>query len=126
MSFVFLAMDTGPAKKLIVDRLITWAIPFIDSGMNVRRQEDSLRGMLRVTAASPTRYEHLAQRLSYENVNDDEYDVNIQTADLNMMNAAMAVIKWKKMCGYYVDTKGEYASTYTVGRNQLTSGELAG
>jgi hypothetical protein len=41
-----------------------------------------------------------------------------------MMNAVMAVIRWKKMMGYYVDDKGEFNSTYVIARNQLNSGEL--
>jgi hypothetical protein len=125
MSFVFLAMDTGPIKKLVVERLTSWGIPLIDSGMNVRRQDDSLRGMLRVSAGEPGHYEHLAQRLTYQDDGQDEYDINIQTGDLNMMNAAMAVIKWKKLRGYYTDNKREYGSTYTVARNQMCSGEVA-
>ena len=41
-----------------------------------------------------------------------------------MMNACMAVIKWKKLFGYYVDDKGEYNSTFAVSRNQLVSGDF--
>lgn len=126
MSFVFLAIDSGPEKQLITDSLTAWDVPFADCGLNVRRQENSLRGMLRVTAAEHDHYSHVENRLSFADVNDDEYDLNIQTADLNMMNAAMAVIKWKKLCGYYVDSKREYNSTYTVARNQMTSGEVSG
>lgn len=35
-------------------------------------------------------------------VNDD-YDYNIQIADLNALNAALTVIKWKKLWGFYLD-----------------------
>ena len=38
--FVFLCMDTGPAKKLIVDALHAADIPFIDTGMGVQMLED--------------------------------------------------------------------------------------
>ena len=41
-----------------------------------------------------------------------------------MLNAALAVIKWKKLFGYYVDTKQELNTTYTIARNQLLSGEV--
>ena len=36
---------------------------------------------------------------------DDEYATNIQIADLNALNALMAVIKWKKLSGFYQDLK---------------------
>lgn len=124
MDFVFLSMDAGPAKRTIVANLETMEIPFVDCGMGVQRQENSLRGVLRVTTGVKDGYEHLARRISFADVNDNEYDWNIQTADLNMMNAAMAVIRWKKMFGYYADSKGELNSTYTVARNQMLNGEV--
>jgi hypothetical protein len=65
------------------------------------------------------------ERVSFGSENDNEYEWNIQTADLNMMNAAMAVIKWKKLFDYYMDDKREFHSTYTVSRNQMASGEIA-
>ncbi len=124
MDFVFLAMDAGLAKRDIVERLIAHEIPFVDSGMGVKRQDNSLRGILRVTTGIKDHYDHLERRISYADVDADEYDWNIQTADLNMMNAAMAVIKWKKLFGYYVDSKGELNSTYTVVRNKIDNGEV--
>lgn len=124
MDFVFLSLDAGPSKEIIVGKLQEWGIPFVDCGMGVQRQDNSLRGTLRVTTGIKDRYEHLARRISYVDVNADEYDWNIQTADLNMMNAAMAVLKWKKLFGYYVDRKGEMNSTFTVSRNRMDSGEV--
>lgn len=125
MSFVFIAIDSGPVKKIIIDSLLANRIPFIDCGMGVRRVENSLGGQLRVTTVTGGHSSHIPSRISFGNENDDEYDWNIQTADLNMMNASMAVIKWKKLAGYYVDTKHEYNSTYTLARNQMVSGEIA-
>jgi len=124
MEFVFLAMDAGPAKQTIVEFLQARETPFVDCGMGVQRQENSLRGIVRVTTGTKNHYDHLSRRISYVDVNANEYDWNIQTADLNMMNAAMAVLKWKKLFGYYVDSKGEFNSTYTVARNQMLNGEV--
>jgi hypothetical protein len=123
MNFVFLSMDSGPMKRTIVESLQGWGIPFVDCGMGVRRQDDSLCGTLRVTVGSEGRYGHLSRRISYTDVNANEYDWNIQTADLNMLNAAMAVLKWKKLVGYYADSKNEFNTTYNIARNQLISGE---
>ncbi|MGO9558637.1 MAG: ThiF family adenylyltransferase [Acidimicrobiales bacterium] len=124
MAFVFLAVDSGPDKRTIVEHLQTWGIPFIDCGLGVQRNGNSLRGMLRVTTGLSGSLAHLERRISYDDQADDEYEWNIQTADLNMMNAAMAVIRWKRLFGYYVDTKGELNSTYTVARNQMASGDI--
>lgn len=124
MSFVFLAMDAGATKRTIVDHLVAWRIPFIDCGMGLRRLENSLRGAVRTTAGVPDRYAHLDRRISYTDIADDEYDMTLQTADLNMLNAALAIVKWKKTVGYYVDASRELNSTYNVARGRLLTGEL--
>ena len=44
-TFVFLCME-GPAKKLIVEKLEDFGIPFIDVGMGVYLSEGTLGGIL--------------------------------------------------------------------------------
>lgn len=123
-TFVFLSMDAGPAKKLIIDHLREWGIPFVDCGMGLTRVENSLRGTVRATSGSPGRYDHVERRISFRDVAADEYDLNMQTADLNMLNAVMAVIRWKKFCGYYTDSTDERHSSYVVSSNLLLSSEV--
>jgi hypothetical protein len=36
----------------------------------------------------------------------------------------IAVIKWKKICGFYRDLEGEHHSTYTTDGNMLLNGDL--
>jgi hypothetical protein len=38
---------------------------------------------------------------------------------LNALNAALAVIKWKKLMGFYQDLDFEHHCTYTIGGNML-------
>ena len=45
------------------------------------------------------------------------YSHNIQIAELNALNAALAVIKWKKLAGFYVDLEGEHFTVY-LGRQR--------
>lgn len=127
MTFVFLAMDSGPAKKFIVTKLDEFGIPFIDAGMGVYRSGESLGGILRVTASTPEHHAHVweHQRIPFSDEEDDEYDRNIQTADLNMLNAVLAVIKWKKLYGFYLDQEHEMFTTYTIGGNQLLNDDQA-
>jgi hypothetical protein len=125
MDFVFLSMDAGPTKGVTIEKLQEWELPFVDCGMGVQRQDNSLRGTLRVTTGSRDHYEHLPRRISLVDVTANEYDWNIQTADLNMMNAAMAVLKWKKLFGYYVDSKCEFNTSFAFARNQMLNGEIS-
>jgi ThiF family len=124
MSFVFLCMDAGDAKRFIVENLEAWGIRFIDVGMDVEQRDDSLNGILRVTTSTPDKRDHFRNRVSLgDGAAGDEYDQNIQIADLNSLNAALAVIKWKKLCGFYQDFQNEHHSTYTIETNALTNDE---
>lgn len=49
----------------------------------------------------------------------NEYAHNLQIAELNALNAASAVVKWKKLCGFYLDLDHEHHSTFTINGNLL-------
>lgn len=119
MNFVFIAIDKGEIKKLIVDYLVSNKIPFIDTGMGIHRADDSLVGIIRLTSSTPTKNDHIEKRISFADAVDDEYSQNIQIADLNALNAALAVIKWKKICNCYQDLEKENNTTYSLNTGQL-------
>ena len=121
MDFVFLCLDRGADKRLIVEALLKSKIPFIDVGMGVDlRPDTSLGGILRVTTASLAKNDHLDRRIPFSNpAANDQYATNIQIADLNALNAALAVIKWKKYFGFYSDLENEHYSAYTIDGNHL-------
>ena len=48
---------------------------------------------------------------------------NIQVADLNSLNADLAVIKWKKFRGYYRDLENELHNSYTTDGNLLLNND---
>jgi len=120
MDFVFLCLDNGDARKLIVESLEYFGLPFVDVGMGVNMTEGSLGGILRTTTSTPQQRDHLRKRISFsDGTGANEYDHNVQVADLNALNAALAVIKWKKLFGFYRDLKREHHSTYTIDGNLL-------
>lgn len=124
MNFVFLCIDGSEAKKVIVESLEKFYIPFIDVGMGVDEVAGSLGGILRITTSTPQKREHVREkrRISFSDGGvDDDYSRNIQVADLNALNAALAVIKWKKLYGFYQDQEREHNSTYSIDINLLTS-----
>jgi hypothetical protein len=120
MSFVFIAMDTGPVKKIIIDALVVYGIPFIDCGMGIYEKNGKLGGIVRTTLGTPGHTSHIDDhaRISYDEV-DDEYDRNIQVAELNQLNAALAVIRWKKLFGFYSDFEHEHFSAFSIDGNHL-------
>jgi hypothetical protein len=122
MDCIFLCMDTSREKAIIVTRIEAMGSPFIDTGMGLYETSQSIGGILRVTLSDAATRGQAKERMSFATGGDDgEYDRNIQIADLNALNATLAVIKWKKMHGFYLDQKREHCSTYTIGRNMLLS-----
>jgi hypothetical protein len=124
MDFVFLCMDAGPAKRTIVQALEAADVPFIDVGMGVHVVDGALLGILRVTTSTRDQRDHVRSkdRIPFSGGDvENEYDRNIQVADLNALTAALAVIKWKKLFGFYHDCSQEFFSTYTIDCNMLLS-----
>jgi len=122
MDFVFLCLDRGEAKRLIVEKLELFGTPFIDVGMGVELVNDSLHGVMRITTSTVKKREHVwcKNRIPFSDSDgNNEYSKNIQIADLNALNATLAVIKWKKLFGFYKDLENEYFSTYTIDGNLL-------
>ena len=120
VTFAFISMDGDEAKRFVVEKLETVGVPFVDVGMGLELVDGSLGGILRVTASTPEKREHIQGRISFaDGGENDIYTSNIQVADLNALNAAMAVIKWKKIRGFYRDLEREHHSTYTTDGNML-------
>ncbi len=126
MDFVFLCLDKGADKKTIVEKLREWNKPFIDVGIGVNLLEgDSIMGTVRTTLVTPEYSAHVERRIPFSDgqVNHD-YSKNIQIADLNALNAALAVVKWKKLYGYYQDTENEHNSFYSIAGNTLVNEDI--
>jgi hypothetical protein len=125
VTFAFLSLDAGDAKRLIVDKLETIGAAFVDVGMGLELNEGSLGGILRVTASTPEKRDHVLQRISFGSGAENIYASNIQVADLNALNAVLAVVKWKKIRGFYRDLEREHHCTYTTDGNMLLNRDLA-
>lgn len=118
---VFLCMDSGPDKGAIIEFLQSNGITFFDCGLGVQKVGGSLRGIVRVTKSTASQHAHVGSRVSVaEPERANEYGRNIQVADLNALNAVLAVIAWKKHCGFYHDFVGEHDTTYTINTHLLT------
>jgi hypothetical protein len=122
--FVFVCIDDGPAKAFILEKLEEFGRSFIDVGMGIFLRDEALGGILRVTTSTPAKRDHVRGKRRIPTSKPDErneYDRNIQTAELNAFNAAFAVIKWKKLFGFYIDLENEHHSTYTIDGNEMTN-----
>ncbi|MBN2857451.1 MAG: ThiF family adenylyltransferase [Candidatus Delongbacteria bacterium] len=123
-NFVFLCIDNSKSKKEIIEFLHSENINFIDCGMGLSLVDDVIIGSLRVTLSSSNKKDHVFERINTCDTDEDEaYQSNIQIAELNALNAALAVIKWKKKCGFYQDIEKEFNIVYSLNVNQLISSD---
>lgn len=120
-NFAFLAMDSGPDKKAIIDTLTANGVSFIDTGVGLSKDTGGINGQLRITTSTPGRSEHLEKDglVSYFAGEDAEYDTNLQVDELNAITANLAVIRYKKLLGFYADAEGEHHTVYVVDSGDL-------
>ncbi len=113
MSYVFLAIDSGECKKNIIDKLLSENIAFVDTGIDIQEIDGSvLLGSARITECINGDKKIVDENISFAEAEKDLYQSNIQTADLNAFCALMAVIQWKKQCGFYLDNMGRKNCVY--------------
>jgi hypothetical protein len=124
MSFVFLCIDRPSAKKAIVERLEEWGIAFIHVGMGLEVIDEAVCGQITATTSTPAKRDHFRGRVSLvDGDGDQDYSRDVAIAELNAMNAAFAVVKWKKLCGYYHDLDGEHHCVYAIDGNAMMNND---
>jgi len=123
MSFVFICIDDGVSKKAIIEKLIGSGVPFCDTGIGIQNVDGALTGSIRVTTGTAAKHDHIKERVPLDNNGNDEYQTNIQIAELNALNAVLAVIKWKKLFGFYHDLEKEHHAVYDLNVNKLMNDE---
>lgn len=121
-NYVFLCVDQSEVRQLVLRALAKTGVTVIDVGMglNLSDDQESIWGTCRVTVSTPSTRDIALARIPKVDRDDELYASNIQVADFNSMNAVMAVGKWKRMCGFYLDDHDEYETTFSVNLNQLS------
>ncbi len=117
--FAFISIDSGKAKKIIVDELIKNNIPFIDTGIGIRKMDDILAGEIRISLFDKSNYGEVSNYIDFEQDNDDVYSSNIQIAECNCLNATLSVIKWKKYFEVYADVVNKFQDGYSIEMGEI-------
>jgi hypothetical protein len=122
-TFVFLAAADAAERPSIMTWLRDRAIPFIDVGMGLHlTDEGQLTGLVRSTMYLPGDNTTLPTQPAAAPGQDD-YSTNIQVADLNALNALLAVISWKRHLGFYATHAPAAETVYKIFTNELRNGD---
>ena len=119
LDYIFVCIDLGSPKSFLLPFLIENKIKFIDVGMGISVVDDALTGMIRTTTCTPEKSDHVFNRISTSDTVKDDYSSNIQIVELNALNACHAVIKWKKMSGFYHDRRKEHNFIFALNNGQV-------
>lgn len=105
VTFAFVCVDKGSARKEIFDLLVAKGIPFIDVGLGLSRKRGPLNGMLRVTYYSTSDSTRVREKglAAMSDEPDDDYRKNVQVGEANALNASLAVIRYKQIRGFYFE-----------------------
>lgn len=103
VTFAFVAVDKGSARKTVLDLLIALNIPFVDVGMGLKRVQNQISGTVRTTYFARDRGQAVREKryVPESDPPEDVYKSNIQIAELNALNAALAVLRFKQVRGFY-------------------------
>ncbi|HWK20556.1 MAG TPA: ThiF family adenylyltransferase [Microbacteriaceae bacterium] len=118
-TFVFMAAADADEKPAILAWLREHGIPTIEVGMGVQNEGGRLAGLLAAVNHFPENAS-IPPSAAVGGVN--EYDRNIQVADLNALNALLAIISWKKYLSYYADHTAATEIVYSLFTGEIRVG----
>jgi predicted ThiF/HesA family dinucleotide-utilizing enzyme len=121
-TFVFLAAADAHERHQIMAWIRERGIPFIDVGMSFREGEAGLTGIAKVVAYVPGSDVALPTGATIA-PGEDAYSSNIQVADLNALNAILAVIRWKRHLGFYATHEMTNETVYKLYLNEIRNGD---
>ncbi len=120
LDFVFLCLDAGTTKRAVVNHLEKAGKPFIEVGMGVVRGDAGLSGLVRIVTSTQGDRDRARAHMSFsEDEAENEYSTNIQIVELNALSAALAVIRFKKLFGFYADSANDYYEGYSIRSGDL-------
>jgi hypothetical protein len=91
--------------------------------MGIIFDDGQLAGIVRTTTSTADTRDSSAPHISFAegDTGANEYASNIQIAELNALNAALAVIRWKKLYGVYRDSRKQVYAGYSISSGEVAS-----
>ena len=109
-TMVFVAVDRGRDRREILTGLTGMGVNFIDCGIDMRCAADGLTASARVVRTAPhddlRKRTELVEKTPDKDAGEGMYEAAVQTAEVNALNATLAVIAWKQGLGFYKDAFG--------------------
>lgn len=119
--FVFISVDHGPSRGVIARYLVQKGIPFVDVGIGVDKvpEDEKLIARIRVTAIDTGSMSLLDGLPTADDQENAVYN-NIQVAELNALNAMLAIVVYKQKIGFYSEEIAVKTLRYILAWNRLS------
>ncbi|QDE39807.1 ThiF family adenylyltransferase [Luteibacter pinisoli] len=120
---VFLCVDRAEPRRLILEALAGSSATLIDVGIGMRMNSaNALVGQCRVSVVDPQRSAVAIATLPMAGADDDNlYTTNIQVADLNMINAGLAIHAWKTRLGFYASMTQSHLTVFATSNSTMAT-----
>ncbi|GLH68217.1 ThiF family adenylyltransferase [Geothrix edaphica] len=114
--FVFVCVDDAPSRQMIAQACHGASVPFVDVGMGLNKGANGLYGFVRTAGGDHGDFDKLngTQYLPAQNAQDRDYRNQPQIAELNALNAAIAVIRFKQHMGFFDRLASSHAVVFDV------------
>lgn len=114
--FVFVCVDDAPSRQMIAQACHDAARPFVDVGMGLNQGGNGLYGFVRIAGGAVGDFDKLngTPYMPSQNAEDREYRNQPQIAELNALNAAMAVIRFKQHMGFFDRLNESHAAVFDI------------
>lgn len=101
--FIFVCVDDAPSRQMIAEACHNASVPFVDVGMGLNKGAKGLYGFVRTAGGRHGDFDKLngTPYLPSQNAQDAEYRNQPQIAELNALNAALAVARFKQYAGFF-------------------------
>lgn len=119
--FAFICVDDGPSRVAIAQFCHDASIAFVDVGMGLNKNDNGLYGFVRTAGGELGDFDRIKGTpfLPAQNAHDREYRAQPQLAELNALNAAMAVIRFKQRMRVYDRLTESAAVVFDIAALQL-------
>lgn len=118
VGFVFLCVDDDATRDVLVAEMGRRELPFVDAGTGLFRTDGGVDGLVRCTTGDAAG-RGVGTSTRADATDGAAYRENIQIADLNALGAALAVVRWKRLKGFYADRTGELQAVFMVGADRI-------
>jgi len=126
VTFAFVCVDKGTSRASIIELLISMQIPFVDVGMGLSRKNGKLKGLIRTSYFSTDEDQIIKEKelVPLTDNPDGMYKTNIQIGELNALNACLAVIRFKQLRGFYMESAVNYDLLFDISDMKIVGSDL--